>query len=55
MLLDSNIIIYAALSSDNSLTDFIKENSPYVSDISRIKELDSKNASKKSISTGVIF
>ena len=43
MLLDSNIIIYAALSRDNVLTDFIKENSPYVSDISRIEVLGFQN------------
>lgn len=38
MLLDSNIIIYAAL-NDDPLIDFIGANSPFVSDISRVEVL----------------
>ncbi|MGQ0542034.1 MAG: type II toxin-antitoxin system VapC family toxin [Blastocatellia bacterium] len=39
MLLDSNIIIYSAIPANESLRDFIAENSPFVSDISLIEVL----------------
>jgi predicted nucleic acid-binding protein len=49
MLLDSNIIIYAVLSGDDFLTAFIRDNSPYVSDISRVEVLGFQNITYKEI------
>ena len=37
MILDSNIIIYSALPDHAKLRDFIRDNSPYVSDISKVE------------------
>ncbi len=45
-LLDSNIIIYAAL-NDNLLIEFVRTNSPYVSDISRVEVLGFQNITEK--------
>ncbi|MEQ1644050.1 MAG: type II toxin-antitoxin system VapC family toxin [Pyrinomonadaceae bacterium] len=39
MILDSNIIIYSALPENEQLREFIKENSPYVSSVSRVEVL----------------
>jgi predicted nucleic acid-binding protein len=39
MLLDSNIIIYSALPHNELLRNFIRVNSPFVSEISRIEVL----------------
>ncbi|HMJ07798.1 MAG TPA: type II toxin-antitoxin system VapC family toxin [Pyrinomonadaceae bacterium] len=39
MLLDSNIIIYSALPENEFLREFIRINSPFVSDVSRIEVL----------------
>lgn len=39
MLLDSNIIIYSALADNESLREFIRINSPFVSEISRVEVL----------------
>lgn len=37
MLLDSNIIIYSALPDHAKLREFIRKNSPYVSEISKVE------------------
>lgn len=39
MLLDSNILIYAALGADDVVIEFVKENAPLVSDITRVEVL----------------
>lgn len=39
MLLDSNIIIYSALLENEFLREFIRNKSPFVSDISRVEVL----------------
>ena len=39
MILDSNIIIYSALPDREELRDFIRKNSPKVSEISRVEVL----------------
>ena len=46
MLLDSNIIIYAALNND-PLIEFIGANAPFVSDISRVEVLGFQNITDK--------
>ena len=43
MILDSNIIIYSALPEDEFLRDFIEENLPLVSEISRLEVLGFHN------------
>lgn len=39
MLLDSNIIIYAALGESDVLLEFVRKNSPFISAVSRVEVL----------------
>ncbi len=49
MLLDSNIIIYSALPEYEFLREFIRNNSPFVSDISRVEVLGFRKLSGEDI------
>lgn len=49
MLLDSNIIIYSALPEYERLREFIRNNSPFVSNISRVEVLGFQKLSAEDI------
>ena len=55
MLLDSNIIIYSAMPENEFLREFIRKNSPFVSDISRVEVLGFQKLSAEDIEYFELF